>query len=450
MAPVKRIVPRPRGSIALADLAAHQEAAERAPSPRPCGRPRSVVSAMREAHVGADVEHRDLDRRDLALDVARPGSPRRPPCARRRRSRAPRRRRLRIVATSGSSFSAVRRVTQATKPSRARSARAIAPPVESPAPITQHRFPFVHLRISRLQQTNNCAPSRPAIHRGKPLVSHDRLGETRRRTGPPRHPCGSVTKSVSKRFHDDARVFISHRPGDGAGQATALRRGARRPVRRTAGRAHRQADAACRTSAGARRWPERLAAPPILVAARHARVVGRRQPHGRRRGCAPSSTPASPAGRPDPASARRRRRPVTPGADLPAPFERLSRLRRDRPPAPRRVARATSPALPKTCAGWACARSPARNPAPCRCPARRRADRDADARRRGAVAVTSGATAAAGVFGLVAAACSLVGGWGVWRWRQRRAASLSGIWRAQHRPARRADLARWRADARDR
>jgi hypothetical protein len=30
---------------------------------------RSVVSTEREADVGADVEHRDLDRRDLALDV---------------------------------------------------------------------------------------------------------------------------------------------------------------------------------------------------------------------------------------------------------------------------------------------------------------------------------------------------------------------------------------------
>ncbi len=52
----------------LGDLAAHQEAGERAHLPH------LAVDALgrlgdREAHVRADVEDRDLDRRDLALDV---------------------------------------------------------------------------------------------------------------------------------------------------------------------------------------------------------------------------------------------------------------------------------------------------------------------------------------------------------------------------------------------
>jgi len=35
------------------------------------------------------------------------------------------------------------------------------------------------------------------------------------------------------------------------------------------------------------------------------------------------------------------------------------------------------------------------------------------------------------VFGMVAVGLLVAGGWGVWRWRQRRAANLSGIWRGQ-------------------
>jgi hypothetical protein len=61
----------------------------------------------------------------------------------------------RIAATSGSSFSLVRRVTQATKPSRAKR-RAIAPPVESPAPITSTDFRSF-TALSRHRQRNNCA-----------------------------------------------------------------------------------------------------------------------------------------------------------------------------------------------------------------------------------------------------------------------------------------------------
>src|SRR6185369_11355371 len=59
------------------------------------------------------------------------------------------------------------------------------------------------------------------IHRGKPLVSHDRLGETRRRTSPPRHPSGRLPRA-EQGGSMSARVFIGHRPGDAAGPATAL------------------------------------------------------------------------------------------------------------------------------------------------------------------------------------------------------------------------------------
>ena len=35
------------------------------------------------------------------------------------------------------------------------------------------------------------------------------------------------------------------------------------------------------------------------------------------------------------------------------------------------------------------------------------------------------------LFGVLAVGLLVVGGWSVWRWRQRRPANLSGIWRAQ-------------------
>ena len=54
------------------DLAAHQEAAERAHLPDLAVDPLGRLD-QREADVGADVEHRDLDRRDLALDVCDQG-----------------------------------------------------------------------------------------------------------------------------------------------------------------------------------------------------------------------------------------------------------------------------------------------------------------------------------------------------------------------------------------
>lgn len=65
VAPVKMIVPRPRGAMRLA---AHQEAAEA------CHFPDLGVDAHRrvddrEIHIRADVEHRDLDRADLGLDL---------------------------------------------------------------------------------------------------------------------------------------------------------------------------------------------------------------------------------------------------------------------------------------------------------------------------------------------------------------------------------------------
>ena len=46
---------------------------------------------------------------------------------------------LSMRATSGASLSALRRVTQAVKPSRAKR-RAMAPPVASPAPMTSATF----------------------------------------------------------------------------------------------------------------------------------------------------------------------------------------------------------------------------------------------------------------------------------------------------------------------
>ena len=68
VAPVNRMVPRPRGSITRAALAPHQEAGQRAHLPH------LAVHALgglgdAEAHVGADVEHHHVDRRDLLLDV---------------------------------------------------------------------------------------------------------------------------------------------------------------------------------------------------------------------------------------------------------------------------------------------------------------------------------------------------------------------------------------------
>jgi hypothetical protein len=62
------IVPRPARQHRLGDLAAHQEAGERAHLPD------LAVDALgrlgdAEANVGADVEDGDLDRCDLALDV---------------------------------------------------------------------------------------------------------------------------------------------------------------------------------------------------------------------------------------------------------------------------------------------------------------------------------------------------------------------------------------------
>ena len=67
VAPVNRIVPRPRGTIDLGHLAPHQEAGEAGHLPDLEVDARRGL-ADREAHVGADVEDRHLDRPDLALD----------------------------------------------------------------------------------------------------------------------------------------------------------------------------------------------------------------------------------------------------------------------------------------------------------------------------------------------------------------------------------------------
>src|SRR6187431_1350822 len=102
-----------------------------------------------------------------------------------------------ISATSGASLSALRRVTQATSPSRAKR-RAIAPPVASPAPTTR-----IDLRarpsISFLQGSTQCRRRRDTCASG--------FG-----------PVDAARRSMT------ARVFISYRTSDGADKATALAR----------------------------------------------------------------------------------------------------------------------------------------------------------------------------------------------------------------------------------
>ena len=67
VAPVKRIVPRPRGSIDLRGLAAGQEAREAGHLPDLRVDARGGLDDA-EADVAADVEDGDLDRADVALD----------------------------------------------------------------------------------------------------------------------------------------------------------------------------------------------------------------------------------------------------------------------------------------------------------------------------------------------------------------------------------------------
>ena len=350
---------------------------------------------------------------------------------------------LRIAATSGSSFSAVRRVTQATKPSRAKR-RAIAPPVESPAPITSTDFRSFTCAL-RLRQTNNCAPSRLAIHRGKPLVSHGRLGETRRQTSPPRHPSGRFRRAEQGGSHECARL---HQPspgrrcrlGDGA------RRGARRHVRRRSGRAHRRR---CRLRRALARGPGRHARRPAHPRRPgHPRAARRRRRAGRR-GAARPARRRPRRRRPDPAAARRGRRracaehrpagavraPLAPAA--PAAAQR--RVARRHRPARRRPARA-GPAP----AGRHAARHHAA------APAGRRTDDDTDAPRRGPAGGGrrrrrrpprrprhgDGGPAPRRRLGRLALAAAP---------GREPLGHLAGA----HRPARRADLARGRADARD-
>ena len=122
-----------------------------------------------------------------------------------------------------------------------------------------------------------------------------------------------------------ARVFISHRPGDGADMATALAEeldalfGDGQIVRIDADPASERALA--------RRAPERLAARRscvVLVSPEPASAGD----GAARRGGARAARRRPRRRRPDPAAAGRRRRRLPPEADLPAPFERLSRLPR--------------------------------------------------------------------------------------------------------------------------
>ena len=225
-----------------------------------------------------------------------------------------------------------------------------------------------------------------------------------------------------------ARVFISHRPGDGAGSALALAGeldalfGDGQVVRITA------------DAAAAARWREALAEAPtgrqVVVA-----LV----------------TPESPAG--DGAAADEALRAqldaaiaagarilsllgdgvagLSPDADLPAPFERLSRSPRlplrdaEWPGDVARLAedlrglglmpRAGTP--PGTMAPPPPDEGPSTTPMPLEDEA------------LAPVAVADGGRR--GALGMVTVALLLIGGWGLWRWQQRRAADLSGVWRAR-------------------
>jgi len=222
-----------------------------------------------------------------------------------------------------------------------------------------------------------------------------------------------------------ARVFISHRPGDGAATALAgeldalFGDGQVVRIDADAGAGERWREALAGTPAG----------PPVLVA-----LV----------------TPEPPASEGPPADEALRAQfdaafaagalilpllgegvaGLSPGVDLPAPFERLSRLPRlalRQAEWPGDVARlaeelrglglrplaGTQPGtmpLPLPDEGPTTTPMPLEDDAPAR-------EAVADGGRRG--------------LGMATVALLLAGGWGLWRWQQHRAANLSGIWRAR-------------------
>ncbi len=230
----------------------------------------------------------------------------------------------------------------------------------------------------------------------------------------------------------NARVFIGHRPGDAAGAATAL--AGELDAMFGDGQVVRiDADAAVGGT---------LARGPGRNAGRHARSSspsslpsrpGRRCCAGRRRRCAPSSRPASTAGAlilpllgegvADLAPQRR------PAAAVRAPLGTCRASRCATPSGP-----ATSPGSPKACAGWACVRWSATQPGTMPLPLHDEGpidDADACRRRRIHAQKAGRRRQQPQIFGMVAVGLLVAGGWGVWRWRQRRAANLSGIWRGQ-------------------
>ena len=124
----------------------------------------------------------DLDRRDLALDARDERDRPRLPCARRTPKPCAWPPSARMRSTSGASLSALRRVTQATKPSRAKR-RAIAPPVASPAPTTSTAFGLSVMRSSLVPSSVTAVldaginlRSRAAGGRSRPPPARSRRG----------------------------------------------------------------------------------------------------------------------------------------------------------------------------------------------------------------------------------------------------------------------------------
>ena len=225
-----------------------------------------------------------------------------------------------------------------------------------------------------------------------------------------------------------ARVFISHRPGDAAGLATSLAEeldamfGDGQIVRIDA------------DAASGERWRGALGSspggPPLLV------VLVTPEPS------ADEGAPADDALRAQLDAALAAGALIlpllgecvaelAPHADLPAPFERLSRLPRqplrdaEWPGDIARLGEDLRGLGLRPMVGTQPGTMPLSLPdeGPTTTPMPLEADPPAEE------AVADGGRR--GLLGMATVALLLVGGWGAWRWQQRRAANLSGIWRAR-------------------